>query len=271
MTGSAPLPRLRQVGVVTRDPAPVERAVQEALGLALSDRYPGVDGFGLGTAFFPLGNQFFEVVHAAVRGTSADRLIERRGGDTGFVAMLETGELASVRERVDALGVRVVDRGEGPEGDWIQIHPHDIGGTLVAVHQMHGEGAGDDDGPWLYGGSHWRDARRTERVSQITAATWACRDPAAVAVRWRAMLGIDAGPGDDSVQVHEVALRDTTLRFASASASLSASASGTHDPGLVAMTVRCTDREAVLADAARLGVLGPSGTVRLGGLAITLG
>ena len=85
--------RLRQVVLAAIDLAATEAAIVEQLGLSLCYRDPGVATFGLRNALFPVGHQLLEVVSPTQDGTTAGRLLDKRGGDTGYMVILEVDDL----------------------------------------------------------------------------------------------------------------------------------------------------------------------------------
>ena len=254
------LPRLRQVAVVTRDRERVEADLVAMLDARLAERYPGVDQFGLGTAFYTVGNEFFEVVHAAVPGSVADRLIDRRGGDAGFIVMLECDGQAAYEQRAAALGIRVVDRTRSANGSQVQFHPKDTGGIYLAVTEITAPGAGDDDGPWMYGGPSWRDGRGFEVVAGIIGAELACAEPLAVAARWSELLDLPWVPtGDGSAAM---ALRGGWLRFVSSTPGWPG--------GLVGVAVVSPNPREVRRRAHARRSVGADGSISLGGVRIVV-
>jgi catechol 2,3-dioxygenase-like lactoylglutathione lyase family enzyme len=255
-----PLPRLRQVALITRDPAPVESALDAVLGLALDHRYPGVDEFGLGAAWFPIGNEFLEVVTAATRGTSADRFVERRG-EGGFAVMLECADLPAVRRRARGARLRVVGETESPgHGRRIQFHPKDTGGTFLELHELSGAGVTDPDGPWPYASDIWRAARRTEVVRGLVGAEIQCEDPDVTAYLWSTLLDLPmaAVPGGGT----ELTLRGGRLRF-------TRSLDG-RGPGLGGIDVQVADREALVTAARKHGCARHDALLEIGGLRVYL-
>jgi hypothetical protein len=252
-------PRLRQVAVVTRTPAPVEALLKASIDVEPGYRYPDVDEWGLGTAFCPVGNEVFEVVFAAVRGTVADRFIDRRGGDTGFIVMIEVADLPSYRTRVDAAQVRVAHAGDDPEeGRYIELHPKDTGGTFLELNEPYGPRAGEPDGPWRYTRHFQPDAHQSALVSGIVGAEIACADVHDVAGRWASILGVPTvEDGADAV----IELRGGALRFTPVE--------DARGPGLTAATLRAHDPAPVMADAEARGLLTDDALV-VGGLRVDL-
>jgi len=123
-------PRLRQAVFAAAD---LESAVARLRGeLELGEPFndPAVANFGLRNAVFAIGDTFLEVVSPDADGTSAGRLIERRGGDCGYMAMFQVADVAAARARAAAEGVREVFAVDLDEITEAHLHPVDIGGAL---------------------------------------------------------------------------------------------------------------------------------------------
>ena len=179
--------RLRQVALVARDLDAAEAAITDSLGLEVCFRDPGVAEFGLRNVLFPVGHDFLEVVSPVVPDTTAGRLMDRRGGDCGYMVLLQVDDLPAMRRRLGEMGARIVFEAvaEGIHG--LHVHPRDIGGAILSVDRT-GPPCGPDDWPWA--GPQWRD-HVTDSVSSLTAVDIAAEDPAAMARRWAELLGPD--------------------------------------------------------------------------------
>jgi hypothetical protein len=191
--------RLRQIVMVAADLAAVESEIEHQLGLELCYRDPGVAEFGLRNALFPVGDKLLEVVSPTTDGTTAGRLLDKRGGDGGYMVILEVDDLAPLRERLDDLGVRLVfeARTEGIVG--LHLHPGDVGGAILSVDRT------DTWGEWPWAGPNWRDHVRTELVNDALAVVIEAEQPAEMAARWAAVLGRDAT--DDVITLDEGEIR----------------------------------------------------------------
>ena len=87
--------RLRQVVIAARD---LEGAVDRLctdLKLRVCFNDPGVSEFGLHNALMTIGDQFLEVVSPTMGGTTAGRLLDKRGGDGGYMAIYEVDDLST--------------------------------------------------------------------------------------------------------------------------------------------------------------------------------
>src|SRR5437588_8592735 len=100
--------RFRQAVLAARDLDAAVGELRAALGLGEPYADPGVAYFGLRNAVFALGDTFLEVVSPAQPDTAAGRLIDRRGGDCGYMLMFQVADLAARRRQVQQLGIRAV-------------------------------------------------------------------------------------------------------------------------------------------------------------------
>src|SRR5678815_2752977 len=89
--------RLRQIALVGRDLDAAEADIRAVLGLDYAYDDPGVAKFGLKNAVFPVGETFLEVVSPKEPGTTAGRLLEKRGGDGGYMVILQVEDIAEAR------------------------------------------------------------------------------------------------------------------------------------------------------------------------------
>ena len=175
--------RLRQVALVAHDLAAVEGTLAAALGVEVCFRDPGVAEFGLHNVLFPIGDTFLEVVSPLVEGTTAGRLLERRGGDCGYMVLVQTDDLDGARQRIEGAGARVVYTAEGRTICGLHLHPRDLGGAIVSVDQCH------PPQEWEWAGPRWRDHVRTDATATIDAVEISASQPGIMAARWAQVLG----------------------------------------------------------------------------------
>ena len=82
--------RIRQIALVARELEPTVSAICDVLDLEVGFRDPGVKLFGLSNAVIPVGDTFLEVVSPTKKDTTAGRLLDRRGGDGGYMVILQS-------------------------------------------------------------------------------------------------------------------------------------------------------------------------------------
>jgi hypothetical protein len=196
--------RLRQVALAAHDLGATTDALCAVLGLEIAFRDPGVAVFGLTNAVMPVGDTFLEVVSPATADAPARRYLERRGGDCGYMVMIQTKDFEADRSRAGRLGARVVWSGELPDIRGMHLHPKDTGGALLSLDEP------VPAGEWRWAGPAWRTRVRTARVTALRGATIGCPRPEEVAARWGELLGL--APGKDA-RGPRIALSDGFLRF----------------------------------------------------------
>jgi Glyoxalase-like domain len=191
--------RLRQVALVATDLDPVVDELCSAFGLTVCFRDPGVAEFGLRNALMTIGDQFLEVVSPATDGTTAGRLLQKRGGDGGYMAIFEVDDLDERETTWPGLGVRVVWRGDfqqlNPGIRGRHLHPRDVGGAIVSLDQP------EPLGSWRWAGPDWTAHHETSVVTSIAGISIGADDPTAMHARW-GQLGLD----------HSVAFHPATQR-----------------------------------------------------------
>ena len=195
--------RLRQVALVAQDLAAAERSISDELGVELCFRDPGVAEFGLHNALFPIGESLLEVVSPTQDGTTAGRLLERRGGDGGYMVILQVDDLDEARRRIESHDVRIVFVAQVPGITGLHLHPRDLGGAIVSIDQA------DDWEEWQWAGPNWRDHIVRNTVTELLAVEIQADEPATMAERWSAVLGVPAAnvDGDPTITLDEGAIR----------------------------------------------------------------
>ena len=190
--------RLRQIALVARDLDSVVGELCERLAVTVCFVDPGVAEFGLRNALLAIGDQFLEVVAPTQDGTTAGRLLDKRGGDGGYMAIFEVDDLDDRLAHLAAHDVRVVWGIDLPDVRGRHLHPRDVGGALVSIDQP------VPNGTWRWAGP-WRAHAETTVVSGIAGATIGATDPEAMRARWHD-LGLDhavrfvpAGPRGEGI------------------------------------------------------------------------
>jgi hypothetical protein len=218
--------RLRQIALVAHSLDQAITDISAALDVDVIYRDPGVGFFGLHNALFCIGDQFLEVVSPIQEGTTAGRLLEKLGGDGGYMALYEVDDLDARIDNVKSLGIRTVWEGTGDAIRGRHLHPRDTGGTLVSLDQP------DIAGEWAWGGPEWKSHRPSSVVSGIDSFTVSVPDPESSRAHWTT-LGINEA-----------------VRF---------TACGNQPEGLNEVTMKCVDRS---RDGETLNVCGVTITLR---------
>ena len=250
--------RMRQICLLAHDLDQVESDLTAVFGTRVCRRDPGVGKYGLHNFLMPFGNNFLEVVSPLEEGTTGGRFLERRGGDGGYMVIMQTSDIAEARKRVGNLGIRLVMDGVREDTDGIQLHPKDVPGAIAELRWN--EGDDDDAGPWWPAGPDWKPAVRTHMIKALVAAELQSSDPAALAARWSELLAKPVEKGDSGAPT--IALADATIRFVEDEDG--------RGMGLGGLDVAVTDRAAVLAAAEARGCLESNELIRVCGVRFRL-
>jgi hypothetical protein len=174
------LPRLRQAVLAAHDLDAVAGQLRAQLDLGEPYCDPGVEVFGLRNAVFAVGDTFLEVVSPIRADAPAARLLERRGGDTGYMLMFQVESFDAARRRAREAGVREVLDISLDDIAEVHLHPGDMRGAIVSLSRPEPAEA------WRWGGPGWRERSAPYRLS---GATITVAEPASVADRWETVLG----------------------------------------------------------------------------------
>ena len=246
--------RLRQLCLVAEDLAPVVDDLCAVFGAPVCHRDPAVARFGLHNAMVPFGTSFVEVVSPLQGGTAAGRYLERRGGDGGYMVILDSDGLPRWRDHVAGIGVPIAAALALGDYEGMQLHPRDTGGALLEINHTRGNSS-DPNGPYAPAGPHWQRAERGARVNGMAGAVLQSDEPERLARRWGEILQRPPSRDGDGWRL---LLDNAHLRFVAAT-------DGRGD-GLAGIDVEAADAEAIIETAAARGCAVEAGSVILGGV-----
>ena len=173
--------RLRQVAMIAPDLDPVVDQLCEAFGLEVCFHDPGVAEFGLRNSLLLVGDQFLEVLSPIEDDTTVGRLLEKRGGAGGYMAIYEVDDLDVRLVHLGARDVRVIWAGDFPDIRGRHLHPRDVGGAIVSLDEPVPAGS------WRWGGTDWPEmaaSAQTRTVDAISMITVASEHPEESSRRW---------------------------------------------------------------------------------------
>jgi len=246
--------RLRQVALVARDLEPVVDDLCSVLGIAVSFRDPGVAVFGLHNAVMPVGDTFLEVVSPVQPDTTASRYLERRGGDGGYMVMLQSDDLDADRQRLAQVGVRIAWSIDLDDIRGSHLHPRDVGGAILSLDQPVPPAA------WRWAGPGWEASMRTQVVTEITGVELQSADPLGLAHRWSQILKRPVARTGSGVI--RIVLDQGAIRFVAATDG--------RGEGVGGFDVATTDRHRLIGAARQRGLPVDDAHVVIGGTRIWL-
>ena len=245
--------RLRQIALVAGDLAAAQADIAAILGVDYAYDDPGVGKYGLRNAVFPIGDTFLEVVSPKVPGTTAGRLLEKRGGDGGYMVILQVDDLAAARARVRDASARIADLTDGDGFAFTHIHPKDIGGAILSLDFMKPKER------WQWGGPEWQSHVCTDISLAVVGAELQAENPAQMAQRWSQVLGRPAAAEGEHWRIR---LDQGEIRFVKAMDG--------RGEGLSAFDVVVRDLDTVRHRAAARGLLADGGSIILAGTRVRL-
>lgn len=192
--------RIRQIVFAARDLASTVTQFSTGLGLSVVYRDPLVAEFGLQNALMAIGDQFIEVVSPTREDTAAGRHLDRHG-DSAYMLILQTSDLDRDRERLSALGVRMIWEADYPDIRAVHLHPKDIGAAIVSLDQPMPAQS------WRWAGPEWQKLTQGSASGTIVECTIGAVDPAAMCQRWSQVLGAPASAD------HHIEISGSSLKF----------------------------------------------------------
>lgn len=204
--------RLRQVAFAAFDLEPIADDFEAVFGMKVAFRDPEIIHYGLKNIVMPAGGDFIEVVQPVQPNTSAGRYLAKRGGDGGYMVIMQAADALSHRARLKVEGVEIVDVLDVADHECSHIHPREFGGILASIDATPGVPDWRETESHWYpaGGAGW-PAARTDDVRGIAAVAIQSVDPAETAKRWSHVLAIPLS--DDPLRLR--VLRDAEVRFVS--------------------------------------------------------
>src|SRR5580700_451237 len=100
--------RLRQIAFVARELQPIADQLGAVFGLQVGYRDPEVEVFGLKNVVMPVGGEFLEVLEPFRDDASGARYLARRGGDAGYMVILQDADSVAHAARLTGAGVRQI-------------------------------------------------------------------------------------------------------------------------------------------------------------------
>ncbi|HVS13358.1 MAG TPA: hypothetical protein VMV46_05525 [Thermoanaerobaculia bacterium] len=174
--------RLRQVVLVAAELEPAAAVLRRLFRLGPGYRDPGVGEFGLENVVYAAGDTFLEIVSPRAGDTAAGRYLERRGGDGGYMVILQVEDLDELRRHLDEVRVRTVWRSDHEDIKASHLHPRDVGGAILSLDQP------TPPESWRWAGPRWVEEGRRAAVGEVTGVEIQSESPGDLAGRWGEVL-----------------------------------------------------------------------------------
>jgi hypothetical protein len=252
---------LRQICLVAADLNKVIDDLKNVLGLEVCYVDPNVVIFGLQNSLLPIGTNFIEVVSPVKDGTTAGRYLERRGGNGGYMVLIQADSQAdrdACRSRARDMGIRVAWEFTLETSHFMQLHPADTGGCFFEIDW---DDKNQHTGHWVAAdGLKWKSHVKTDLVSEIKGVEIQSGNPDKLAARWSAIVDIPLRDGPDGRP--EIPLNNAVIRFVKAEDG--------RGEGLGGIDIKATDPAGLLGAAAKRGLKMSEAQVMIGGVRFNL-
>ena len=195
---------LRQLVMVSNLRDPIVESLCNLFDIKVSFNDPGVGHFGLENAVLPIGTDFLEVVSPVEENTTAGRYLDRRGGDGGYMVIIQVDDFSEVQKTIKENNVTVVWESEHPEARAIHLHPKQIGGSILSLDSMIPQSA------WLWAGTNWENDIQQSLVDSLMGVVLQSPKPEKLCASWEVALGKKRARGVDEFFI---ALEKSKIKF----------------------------------------------------------
>jgi len=242
---------LRQLVMVSTLRDPIVDSLCDLFDIKVSFNDPGVAHFGLENAVLPVGTDFLEVVSPVEENTTAGRYLDRRGGDGGYMVIIQVDDFSEVQSNVKENNVTVVWESEHPEARAIHLHPKEMGGAILSLDWMNPKES------WKWAGPNWDESISTSIVNRFVGVEIQSDDPEGMKNKWQSVLRMPP----EKVSDNEINLDNTWIHFVKDEDG--------RGPGVSAFCLEAHDNEALLKKASDLGLISDENII-IGGVKFLL-
>ncbi|MFL2742912.1 MAG: hypothetical protein CBD82_00850 [Gammaproteobacteria bacterium TMED222] len=247
--------RLRQLVFVSRERDELGSKICKLLDLKESYNDAGLINFGLENVLIPLGDTFFEIVTPVKENTTAERFLDKKGGDGGYMVIVDVENFEEEQERVETSGIEIVWHGnreeENIQARTIHLHPKQVGAAILSIDHMNPKAA------WLWAGTDWEKDINKTLVDVISGVVLQSDNPELLCSKWEKALG-----------KKRVAENNLSILLNESKISFVPDEDGRGE-GINAFAVKTLDRNKILENAEKINAL-QNGNIYLGGVKIIL-
>ena len=191
--------RLRQLVIATSEMDLLADSICDLFELKRTFSDPELIVFGLENVLIPLGDTFLELVTPVKENTSAGRFLTKRGGDGGYMIIVDSLDLAKERKRLENLGMDIVlhenRKTDGIHGQSLHLHPKQVGGAILSIDNM------NPTSSWLWAGTDWEKDINKSLVSHLSGVNICGPNPNNLLSNWEKALGEKRSIGGNSIDL----------------------------------------------------------------------
>ena len=128
---------------------PIVNDLCELFNFEVAFNDPGVAHFGLENAVIPIGTDFLEVVSPVEENTTAGRYLNKRGGDGGYMIIIQVDKFEDSQKLVNEYNIKTVWETDLPKAKAMHLHPKQMGGAILSLDWM------EPKESWKWAGPNW--------------------------------------------------------------------------------------------------------------------
>ena len=162
---------------------PIVSDLNKLFGLEVAFNDPGVGHFGLENAVMPLGTDFLEVVSPIEENTTAGRYLQKRGGDGGYMVIIQVDDFDKSKSLVHDNEIEIVWDTDLSEAKAIHLHPKQMGGAIVSLDWMNPKES------WKWAGPEWNN-HITDDIKGIDGIEIQASNPEEMFNQWKDILDV---------------------------------------------------------------------------------
>ena len=206
---------------------------------------PGVAHFGLENAVIPIGTDFLEVVSPVEENTTAGRYLNKRGGDGGYMIIIQVDKFEDSQKLVNEYNIKTVWETDLPKAKAMHLHPKQMGGAILSLDWM------EPKESWKWAGPNW-EKNISGPIKGIDGVEIQSDDPELMLNTWLRVLG-------DVERDHEnkILLDNTWIKFSQATDG--------RGPGISAFSLKAENSNEIIERAQNLGFM-VDGKITIGGV-----
>ncbi|MDC0141713.1 VOC family protein [Gammaproteobacteria bacterium] len=226
---------IRQIVMVSGLRDPIVNDLCELFNFEVAFNDPGVAHFGLENAVIPIGTDFIEVVSPVEENTTAGRYLNKRGGDGGYMIIIQVDKFEDSQKLVNEYNIKTVWETDLPKAKAMHLHPKQMGGAILSLDWM------EPKESWKWAGPNW-EKNISGPIKGIDGVEIQSDDPELMLNTWLRVLG-------DVERDHEnkILLDNTWIKFSQATDG--------RGPGISAFSLKAENSNEIIERAQNLGFM----------------
>ena len=236
---------IRQIVMVSGLRDPIVNDLCKLFNFEVAFNDPGVAHFGLENAVIPIGTDFLEVVSPVEENTTAGRYLNKRGGDGGYMIIIQVDKFEDSQKLVNEYNIKTVWETDLPKAKAMHLHPKQMGGAILSLDWM------EPKESWKWAGPNWEE-NISGPIKGIDGVEIQSDDPELMLNTWLRVLG-------DVERDHEnkILLDNTWIKFSQAIDG--------RGPGISAFSLKAENSNEIIERAKNLGFM-VDGKITIGGV-----